>query len=507
MKHRRSALRALAVLTVAILLSACTSTAVPGTPTATPPAPSAAAVERNTEVATAVWEVPLEPIGQPVVADGVALVYAKSATGVAAHAFTVATGKELWTQPVHPGMDSFVSPLEPAVTKTASGRSAAIFLQAATPPADNRGMAWWTAPVAVDLKTGKEIHRGKAQMVTTRPFACDEVLDMCFIAYDESWNSVEHWVDLESGDEESGADVNPLEGNFRPVGKGLYSVVNGTKESLARVDHGVVRWVVEIEKLFGKGAIADMGSHFTYSRKLDLFVGSVRINPKDFEPRTYTDHDFQLNLRETTKAVGFRASSARVLWTAEGSELECAKTVGTAKTKLEGGEAFPVRCEYVDGFIQFPTGTYRGAHSKVVGYDPTTGETAWEGDPIEVRAWTASGIIPMASRGDLVISGFYAESTLLDTRTGKFRGASFLDGFVCWKDTSYTAPPNGPFPDLPEDAVSAGSRIAFPCLKSGSRATGYTYAALTDVDTVDNGMAVISSEKSIAGFQLLKALT
>lgn len=490
----------------ALLLSACTMIPLPGMPVATTPAPtpSTAPIERNTETTTAAWEVPLDPIGQPVVADGVALVYAKVANGVNAHAFSVADGKQLWTQPVHPGLDAVGTPLEPAVTRTAGGRSAAIFLQAATPPPNTSDVAWWTSAVAVDLSTGKELYRGRPELVSTRPFACDGLLDMCFIAFDETSQTLEHWVDLEYGEESVGPEVNPLSGNFRPVGKELYSVVAGGVESLAHVSYGEVLWEVEMETLFGKGATTDMGWHFTYSEKLDLYVGSVGINPTNFSPDKFTEQTFSLNLRETTKAVGLRASTGRVLWTAEGSQLDCAKTVGTTASKLEGGDAFPVRCEYVDGFIEFPAAKYRGTHSKVVGYDPLTGDAAWESKPVEVHSWETTGLIPSANHGDFVIAGHFSDSTLLDTTTGKFRGASFVDGFVCWEETTYTVPPDGPNKDQPGGNTAAGSRIAFPCLKGGSPAPAFTYGALTDVSTPEQDIAVISLKGKVAGYKLLK---
>ena len=48
--------------------------------------------------------------------------------------------------------------------------------------------------------------------------------------------------------------------------------------------YGEVLWEVEIEKVFGKGATTDLGWHFIYSEKLDLYVGSVGINPTNFAP-------------------------------------------------------------------------------------------------------------------------------------------------------------------------------------------------------------------------------
>jgi hypothetical protein len=494
-----------AAVGAAMLLSACTMIPLPGKPTATTPPASVAPAARNTEIATAAWEVPLEPIGQPVVADGVALVYAKTATGVNAHAFSVADGKQLWTQPVHPGLDAPWVPLEPVVSRTASGRSAAIFLQAATAPADFDGdKDWWTAPVAYDLSTGKELYRGRPDLISTRPFACDGLLDLCFITYGGASQASEHWVAIDSGEESAGADVNSLSGIFWPVGEELYSVWKDDVQKLARVSHGEVLWEADLETIFGKGAITDMGWHFKYSEEMDLYVGSVGINPTNFSQDTFTERTFSLNLRETTTTVGFRASSGRVLWTADGSQLECARTTGIEATKLEGGDAFPVRCEYVDGYIEFPAGTYRGGHSKVVGYDPLTGASAWESKPVEVHGWDTTGLIPSASHGEFVITGTYWDSGLLDTTTGKFRGASFEDSFVCWKNTSYTVPADDLNRDLPGGNTRAGSHIAFPCLKSGSPAPAFTYGALTDVSTVHKDIAVISLEGKVAGYKLLK---
>ncbi len=432
---------------VASLLSACTMIPLPGgNPAATTPPPSTSPVERSTEITTAAWEVPLDAIGQPVVADGVALVYASTPRGVNAHAFSVADGKQLWTQPVHPGLDApSVPPLEPVVTRTAAGKSAAIFLQATAPPPNNSGYEWWTTPVAFDLSSGKELYRGRAELVSTRPFACDELQDMCFIAFDETFGTVEHWVDLESGDNLSGPEVNPLTGNFRPVGKELYSVLSGGVETLAHVSYGEVLWEVELGSIFGKGATTDMGWHFTYSEKLDLYVGSVGINPTNFAPGgEFAEQTFSLNLRESTKTVGFRASSGRVLWTADGSQLECAETVGTASSKLEeGGTLFLFVASTSTAPLNFPQGN-TWADIRKWWATIITGEAAWESKPVEVHSWETTGLIPSAGHGDFVIAGTYYSSALLDARTGKPSGASFDDAFVCTKATTYTLPPNGP---------------------------------------------------------------
>ncbi|MFF1831721.1 PQQ-binding-like beta-propeller repeat protein [Paenarthrobacter sp. NPDC058040] len=506
--RRRSALPGVALAaTGALLMSSCTVLPLPGLPAATPTtqAPSQTAEARSTETAAVVWEKPLSAIGQPVVQDGVALVYAKASAGVEAHAYSVKDGKELWTQPVHPGFDSPAEPLEPAVTRTASGKSAAIFLQAATAPANASGTDWWTSPVAVDLTTGKEIYRGRPELVSTRPFACDDIEDMCFIAYDETATTLEHWVDLDAGEEFAGPDVNPLNGNFRPVGKELYSTEEGGVEKLAHVAYGEVLWEVDLETVFGKGATTDMGGHFAYSEKLDLYVGSVGYSPASGNSSDLSGTSMALNLRDINKTVGFRASSGRVLWVSEGSQIMCAQTMGTEATKLQGGEALPVRCEYTEGTVEYPSGKYVGSKGKLAGYDPLTGLTVWETKPVEVT-WYRQAFLPAANHGEAVIAGTFWDSNMVDTRTGKYKSSTtFEDVFVCLEETTYALPPGGPYKDF--GGTGAGSVTAFPCTKGGTPVPSFTYGALTDVDTMDDGIAVISLEGKVAGYRLLKDFT
>ncbi|MEV7606274.1 hypothetical protein AB0N65_12615 [Paenarthrobacter sp. NPDC089322] len=487
----------------ALVLSACTALPLPVMPVATTPATSTAPAERNKEITTAAWEVSLDTIGQPVVTDGIALVYAKGANGLAAHAISVADGEELWTQPVHPGFEAPGVALEAAVTRTAGGRSAAIFLQSATPPVDDSDTTWWTAPVAFDLRTGKELFHGKAELVTTRPFACDDVQDMCFISLDDSSQSVEHWIDLESGDELAGPEVNPLPGYFRPVGRELYSVVANGVETLARVSYGEVLWKLDLETIFGKGATTDLGWHFVYSEKLDLYVGSVGINPTNDSVEKMWEKTFNYDLRANNRTVAFKASSGRVLWAADGAHVLCAKTVGTSATKLNGEGAYPIRCEFTEGYQEFPSGKFRGAKAKVVGYEPLTGKAVWETKPVDV-GWTTAELIPSVTRGDLVIAAVPQSVNLLDTSTGKWRGTSFDDVFVCLKETTYDLPAGGP---TESGETGAGASTAFPCTKGGTPVPSFTYGALTDVSSTSNGMTVISLEGKVAGFKLLNEFT
>lgn len=459
-------------------------------------------LDRAVANASSTWDLTVNPIAQPVVADGIALVYASDDNGPKALAVSVADGNELWSQPIHPGIAAPGVELEPEVTKSASGLSAAVFLQPAPAPTNNGGITWWTAPVAVDLKTGQEIYRGEAQLVSSRPAACEDEKDLCFTSMAvTTGQTVEHRVDLATGTERTGADVNPLTGNFRLVGDGLYSVVESGTEMLARVSDGKKLWAVDVQSLFGPGATTNFGWTFHYSRKLDLYVGTVGSNPT-------TETDYAKLMREgftvdltKRKTVGFRASSGEVLWTADSAESWCSSSLGKTATKLEDGNALPVRCEYTQGNLKLPAGTYENAMAKLVGYDPLTGTAGWQTEPMAVDD-VKDLLIPTAGRGDTVLAGNNEGLKLISTESGDSRAATSEDVFLCSTPAKYPLPANPPFPALPEDNMGSGGDTSFPCNKDGTEVQSLTAGALSDIDARDSGVAVLALTGKVSGYKL-----
>lgn len=480
---------------VCLLLAGCSASGgVDG------PAPNA--LERSSDSVTPIWELTVEPIAQPVVADGIALVYVKDDGGVKATAVTVADGKELWSKPIHPGIAAPGVELEPAVTKSSSGASAAVFLQAAPALANSGGMTWWTAPVAVDLKTGQEIYRGEAKLVSSRPAACEDEKDLCFTSMTTATGrSIEHRVDLATGTELTGTEVNPLTGSFRLVGDGLYSVVDKGTESLARVAGGKKLWATDVKSLFGPGATTDFGWTFKYSRELDLYVGTVGSNPT-----TETDYaklfrdGFTVDLTKR-KTVGLRASTGEVLWTADGAETWCSSSLGKTATKLDEGQALPVRCEYTQGTQSIPGGTYENTMAKLVGYDPLTGKAGWQTEPMVITD-IKDLLIPTTGRGGAILAGSNEGLKLVDTKDGKSRAATSEDVFLCAAAAKYPLPANPPFPALPEGNLGSGGDTAFTCDKDGTAVQSLTAGTLGDIDTVDGGTAVLALAGKISGYKL-----
>lgn len=459
-------------------------------------------LDRGVASTTSTWDLPVEAIAQPVVADGIALVYANDDNGLKALAVSASDGKELWSQPIHPGISAPGIELEPAVTKSASGVSAAVFLQPAPAPSDNGGITWWTVPVAVDLKTGQEIYRGEAQLVSSRPAACEDEKDLCFTSMAVTTGlSAEHRVDLATGTERTGADANPLTGNFRLVGDGLYSVVENGTEMLARVSDGKKLWAVDVPSLFGPGATTNFGWTFHYSKKLDLYVGTVGSNPT-----TETDYaklmkdGFTVDLTKR-KTVGFRASTGEVLWTADGAESWCSSSLGKTDTKLEDGNALPVRCEYTQGNLKLPAGTYENAMAKLVGYDPLTGKAGWQTEPMAVDD-VKDLLIPTAGRGDTVLAGSTEGLKLISTENGASRAATSEDVFLCSTPAKYPLPANPPFPALPQDNMGSGGDTSFPCNRDGTEVQSLTAGVLNDIDARDSGIAVLALTGKVSGYKL-----
>ncbi|MCF3137990.1 PQQ-binding-like beta-propeller repeat protein [Paenarthrobacter sp. AR 02] len=494
---------AVTAVAVVIFLASCTLIPLPKMTSAPKAPPSAELLKRSNNATVAAWEVPLDPIGQPVVADGVAVVYGKTSGGITAYAFSAADGKQLWTNPVHPGLGAPGIPLEPALTTTDSGSAAAVFLMPAGTPAENFGMAWWTTPVAVELKTGRVVYRGDSQLIETRPTACENKKDMCFTAFDpKAQLSRQHRVSLATAQDDSGDTLNPLSGNYRLVGESLYSVVENGIESIARVHEGKKVWSADIQEVFGRGATTNLGWNFQYSEKLDLYVGSVGLNPtgeNDYD--LLKDKQFSVKLTDQ-QAVGFQASTGKVLWTAKSAHVWCANLVGTASSKLNGsGDGLPVRCEYTQGSMEYPSGKLANAKAKAVGYDPLSGMAAWQTEAVDVE-YENQPLVPASNRGDAVLAETPGGVKLVDTRNGISRDVAASEVFLCLKDTQYALPPNGPYADMPRGDTGMGSTVSFPCNGTGKIAPSLTIGTLQDINTTDNGMAVVSLETKISGYRL-----
>lgn len=468
---------------------------------ATEPEKAADPLDRDGTAASAAWTLDADVMSQPEIVDGVALVSARKAGGAEVIAVDAQDGHELWRRDVHPGHAAPGISLMPQVTKTASGTNAAVFLQAAAAPADDWGVSWWTAPVAVDLRSGEELYRGEPAIVTGRPSACDDGRDLCLTSTVYGGAEAKR-VDLDTGAVSAGPSVVPLTGNFRSVGDaGLYSVVENDTEYLARVSDGTELWKSEITSIFGPGSTTNLGWNFDYYEDLDLYVGRVGVNPA---PEMTTAQLFESGVSmelSRWSLIGIEGATGQVKWTSKGADNACSTGVGTPDSRKEGD--LPVRCEYTKGSVRLSDGKYEGAEAKAVGYDLETGEAKWETGTVPVTD-AAPMIVPSVSRGQSFLFAGAGGLELVGTRTGDSRPATDDDVFLCAKGTEYALPADSPFEATYGELGTrgAGGTLLFACGKDGEPGAELTMGALQDVDTVDGNIAVVATDGQLAGYSL-----
>ncbi|WP_417220458.1 PQQ-binding-like beta-propeller repeat protein [Arthrobacter sp.] len=457
---------------------------------------------RSTEKIKPVWTKKLDPIGQPLLQDGVALVITGEGQLMELVALDVKSGKELWRKDYHPGHVAHGIYTSPSITEDAKGRARAIFLQHGKIPDQDLGTYDWTVPVAVDLKTGKEIFRGKSsEVANNRPGACNDGTDLCY----QRWSPVDGdselvHVDLVTRHIKYGHDAGPLGREFQPIGGGGLNTVWSTPERIARVDKDKVMWKKSTESVFGKGASASWGWAFDYFKKKDLFIGAVGISPRP----ELSDEEFDklesytVDLTHDVLA-GIDATTGKVLWKAEGSDPWCTSGLEMSSTVLHGGKSFPVRCEYLSGTYKVPSkGRFHHAKARLVGYDPTTGKTMWKTKTVKV---TRGGQLlqSVAGRGEYVLTGKPGGNLVVDATTGKARKASTGETFLCTSTGTYALPV-----EQGEDSLARanGSLLLSSCTSTGKKAKGYTVGAVKDIDNTEHGMTLISEEDRVSGFKL-----
>lgn len=506
-KRIATSLASLALLPL-VLTTACTES--PESPEAsassnTQNAKSTAAeaiAPRSPEKIKPVWTKKLEPIGQPVLQDGVALVITGEGQLMELVALNVKNGKELWRKDYHPGHVPHGIHTSPNIAKDAKGRTRAIFLQHGKIPGQDLGTYDWTVPVAVDLKTGKEIFRGKSsEVINNRPEECDDGTDLCY----QRWSPVDGdrelvHIDLATRHIKYGNDAGPLGQEFQPIGDRGLNTVWSKPEQIARVDKGKVLWKKTMESVFGKGASASWGWTFDYSKKKDVLIGAVGISPRPelSEEEFNKLKSYTVDLTDDVLA-GFDATTGKVLWKVKGSDPWCTSGLDTSSTLLHDGKSYPVRCEYLSGTYKVPgDGTFRKAKARLVGYDPTTGKTVWKTKTVQV---TKGGQLlqNIAGRGDYVLTGKPGGNLVVDATNGKARKASTDESFFCTTTGTYALPI-----EQGEDSLSRanGSLLLSSCTSTGKKAKGYTVGAVKDVDNTETGMTLVAEEGRVVAFKL-----
>ena len=438
MHRRRMAAAAAVVTALGLVGTGCTKEEGTG-PAASPPDHSTPAEE--------VWRAPLDVVGQPLVADGVALVYATKGEELAIHAFDTATGKELWTAPASPGGVVTGIAVQPALVE----RGKQTWVAYLRPP--DYSMFSNSADLLVArLRTGQVVAQQNGLVFTSTPSACEDGNDVCVNSRLDWFSPTgEYRLDIleRAYHPEPGAPS-----NARPIGSnGLVGLIGRDPEKLARVVDGKVAWRLRLDRAFPKGSSTDYGWNFTYREEEDLFVGSVGGG-------ITRNGRGEITASRLSKSgvAGIDAATGKVRWRARGS-LCLDDRIG------DDHETGNVRCRDTGiGRVSPGSQRYRWSklHATVEGFDPRTGKATWSLDvgPGKKRPFEGREVV-YAGPGTVAVRT-HDGPVVLDLQDGSRRAPVEGEVFTCLKEKTFAYEEGYSFSDRVE-FERRGTGVVAPC--------------------------------------------
>ncbi|GAA1358621.1 hypothetical protein GCM10009596_12250 [Arthrobacter rhombi] len=497
-----TSLVSLALLPLALTTACTASPEPPGSSTAPGAEKKAPQTEsiapRSTGKIKPVWTRKLEPIGQPLLQDGVALIISGEGQLMELVALNVKNGKELWRKDYHPGHVPGGLPAVPEISEDRKGRTRVVFLQQGKIPTENAGSYRWTVPVAVDLRTGKLVHRGTtSEQVGSRPRACADGTDLCYMRFKQpDFDSEAVRIDLDTGHSQRGKTVSPLSDQFQPIHRQGLHVVFGEHERFAMVKNKKITWQKDIEKIFGAGASANRGFVVSKVPKKEIYVADLGI-PGRSELRNDDSKKHKSKLTDHVLA-GIDGATGKTKWKAKGAGTICSFYVGESATRLGDGKAFPIRCDYLsgtyDGVFDHP---YAKAKAQLVGYDPLSGKPAWKLKPVKITK-RKQMLLETAGDGTYIVTGKSGGHRIVETTHGSSRAALSGETFFCIHSQEIRLPVE---PGEDRQRTGTGGDLYASCTSTGKKAKGYTIGAVRDVDNTERGMTLISEEGRVSAFK------
>jgi hypothetical protein len=368
----------------------------------------------------------VKPIGQPIAAGDVAVVYEIRGKRLWLTALDAVTGDVRWSREATPSWTTPGVSLEPEAVGPENRPLVAMLER-------NDGGELLADLVVLDPESGETVQKISAQRFRSTPSACPDSENVCVSVADaDTGKTVPKQLDLSSG----AFTTVPVPSGWSPRSIGSHGLVdNGLRapqqEAIALLRDGNVEWRHTVSALFGPGATTDNGWSFHYSPTADVYVGSVGVPYRG----SFTDRDTDL---ERYWTVGLDGSTGKVLWTDKGSSAFCSPFSDTD----EDSEIF-VRCRQ-SGRQQLrltDNGDVSATHTKlrstVEGLDPRTGKTTWSVDMGSSDMLYGSDVkLPMASPTAIALKT--ADGTqVVDFASGDLETAVASQVFVCTNDESF----------------------------------------------------------------------
>ncbi|MGH9231534.1 MAG: PQQ-binding-like beta-propeller repeat protein, partial [Acidimicrobiales bacterium] len=358
----------------------------------------------------------ITPIGQPVAAGGMVVVYGTEGEDLYLYGVAVGDGAVRWRQAASPS--TVVTGI--AVTPHVKDGRVAYFRP--DPSADLAARL-----VVASSETGEDLLVSEPAHFTSHPRSCADDKDVCVTLIDRDGSAVPRRFSVEGRGPAPDAGAPPPESRY--VGTDLLDLGQRGPEMLAGFSDGAVRWRSPLTRHFSEGFSTDEGWYFELYRSAGMHVGSVG-RPADREEPSVVVVD--LSKGET---AAIEAATGSPAWRSQGTRFACSARVELRRVAAPGrSELWPVRCRY-RGVAQYNrltgAGTYEGLDVTVEGFDVSTGATTWSVPLGAAEAFMEEDYEATAVGGTEVLVQAASNPLIIDLADGSTRSPGKDEAFWC----------------------------------------------------------------------------
>lgn len=392
----------------------------------------------------------ISPIGQPVAAGDMVVVYGTATEDLFLYGVAVSDGSIRWRQPASPGAVETGVPLHPTVL---DGRVAYFRPE----PGGNRRARL----VVASPGDGRDLLVSGPEVFRSHPRQCADGRDFCVLVDDARGVSGLRRFALDGRTAVPETAAPPADSRF--VGENLVELGSRNPETLAAFVDGTVTWRSPLSRHFPAGYTTDLGWHFELYRSAGVEAGSVGAPSRRDEGATIA-YDLA-----KARTAGIDVATGKSAWQDAGTSFLCdSKVEVEQKVPDSRTESVPVRCRY-RGTARYGRGStlasYEGLDVTLEGFDPATGRTTWS--------------VPLGAAEDFMREGTNATRlgetevlvqeehgpVIVDVLTGATRPPQGGDAYWCEKENNFT------FRDGATARRWRGGTLLSPCTAGGSPST------------------------------------
>lgn len=364
----------------------------------------------------------IKPIGQPVVAGDILVVYGTVGKDLRLYGVAPADGTVRWDRQATPSDTTSGIALTPSVIDG----HVAYFR-----PDLKANLA--ARLVVADSPTGRDLLVSEPMIFRSHPGHCPDGKDICAGASDASGTTTYQRFSIDAAGPVPDRAAPPADSRF--VGHELLDLGQRQPELLAGFQNGSVTWRYPLTRYFSPGYTTDYGWYFRFYKQAGLQVGSVD-RPPDESDTTHVARDLA-----KAQTSAFDNATGAPAWRSDGTSLACDSKVDLDRTLGDGrSEPWPVRCRY-RGTLRYDRATrattYEGLDVTMEGFDVATGNTTWSLPLGAAEAFMAEEIDAISVSGSEMLVQGAAGPLIVDVGTGVARVPEKGEAVWCPKNVFF----------------------------------------------------------------------